>query len=65
VQTPDEDANEKAREAFEGSFMRDGEHARSAYLQRAFEHFDDIENELPRWAEALYGVLARTVKVEA
>jgi len=35
-----------------------GEWAESAYLQRAFAGYDDIADDLPHWAQALYGDLA-------
>jgi hypothetical protein len=61
--TATEKALDKAREAFDGTYQREGEWARSAYLQRAFESFDDVALDLPRWAEALYGGLMGRVRL--
>ena len=49
----------KVRSEFEGSFQRQGEWQRSAYLQRAFESFDEIAPGLGVWAQALYGPMAQ------
>jgi exodeoxyribonuclease V gamma subunit len=38
-----------------------GEWAQSAYLQRAFDSYDDIAEGLPQWAQELYGDLAAWV----
>ena len=40
-----------------------GEWEQSAYLQRAFASYDDLEEGLPHWAQALYGDLAALVDV--
>lgn len=60
--TSAEKALDKAREAFDGTYQREGEWARSAYLQRSFESFDDIAVDLPTWAEAFYGGLIGLVR---
>lgn len=52
-------AHELARAAYEGDYQREGEAARSAYLQRCFQGYAELRDELPQWAEALYGELAR------
>jgi exodeoxyribonuclease V gamma subunit len=65
VEQPDKepkDPHEAAQSVFEGA-RHGGERAESAYLARAFESYDDIESELPAWAECLYGDLARHVRL--
>lgn len=57
------DPHDAAQAAFEGGFQRAGERMESAYLARAFESYDDIEFELPAWAQALYGDMARQVQL--
>jgi exonuclease V gamma subunit len=53
--------HDAARDAFDGNGRRDGERARSAYLQRSFESYDDIQDELGLWAPRLYAeLIART-----
>ncbi|MDI1246382.1 MAG: exodeoxyribonuclease V subunit gamma [Rhodoferax sp.] len=54
------DPHEAAQAVFEGT-RRGGERDESAYLERAFESYDEIEAELPIWAEHLYGDLARHI----
>jgi exodeoxyribonuclease V gamma subunit len=56
------DPHETAQAVFEGA-RRAGERAESAYLARAFESYDEIEAELPGWAECLYGDLARHLQL--
>lgn len=56
------DPHDAAQAAFEGGH-RAGERTESAYLARAFESYDDIELELPAWAQALYGDMARQVQL--
>jgi exodeoxyribonuclease V gamma subunit len=56
------DPHEAAQAVFEGT-RRAGERAESAYLARAFENYDEIEAELPGWAERLYGDLARHLQL--
>lgn len=63
---PDKEAKDPhgaARTIFEGGFNQQGERTASAYLTRAFESYDDIELELPGWAELLYGDLAQYVQL--
>jgi exodeoxyribonuclease V gamma subunit len=50
------DPHELAQDTFEGG-QWDGERAESPYLQRAFENYVELEDSLPRWAQALYGDL--------
>ncbi len=56
------DPHEAARVAFEGGQFG-GEWDQSAYLQRAFESYDDISEGLAHWAQELYGDLAAQVDV--
>jgi exodeoxyribonuclease V gamma subunit len=61
---PGKDPHEEAQKTFEeGQFG--GERAESAYLQRAFESYDDLSDDpdggLPHWAEELYGDLLAAV----
>jgi exodeoxyribonuclease V gamma subunit len=49
--------------AFEGDHQHPGERAESAYLARAFECYDELEIELPEWAQQLYGDMARHVQL--
>jgi exodeoxyribonuclease V gamma subunit len=56
------DPHEAAQAVFEGAH-RAGERAESAYLARAFESYDEIEAELPAWAERLYGDMARHLRL--
>ncbi|WP_137894929.1 exodeoxyribonuclease V subunit gamma [Ramlibacter sp. 2FC] len=51
-----------ARQAFEGGYRQPGEWERSAYLQRSFEGFDEIEHELPHWAQRIYGPLVQEAR---
>jgi exodeoxyribonuclease V gamma subunit len=51
------DPHEVAQGIFEGGFKRDSELTSSAYLARAFDSYQDIEDELPQWAQALYGAM--------
>jgi len=59
---PAKDPHDAAQTVFEGAH-RAGERAESAYLARAFENYDEIECELPAWAERLYGDLARHLQL--
>jgi exodeoxyribonuclease V gamma subunit len=54
------DPHEEAQKTFEGGQFG-GERAESAYLQRAFERYDDLSDGLPNWAEELYGDLLAAV----
>ncbi|MCF8160854.1 MAG: exodeoxyribonuclease V subunit gamma [Polaromonas sp.] len=56
------DPHDAAQAVFEGSHKA-GERAKSAYLARAFESYDQIEAELPAWAERLYGDMARHLQL--
>ncbi len=56
------DPHDAAQAVFEGTHKA-GERAKSAYLSRAFESYDEIEAELPDWAERLYGDMARHLQL--
>jgi exodeoxyribonuclease V gamma subunit len=65
VDDPDKEAkdpHDAALAVFEGAHSA-GERAESAYLARAFESYDELEQELPDWAEHLYGDLARHLQL--
>ena len=66
VDNPDKvkDPHEVAQAIFEGGFKRDSELTSSAYLARAFDSYQDIEAELPHWAELLYGAMASHVSLQ-
>jgi exodeoxyribonuclease V gamma subunit len=66
LEKPDrvKDPHEAAQGVFEGSFMRDSELTSSAYLARTFESYQDIEDELPTWAHALYGAMASNASLQ-
>ena len=57
------DPNEAAQSVFEGGFLGAGEMASSTYLSRAFESYEELEGELPHWAQALYGALFGQARV--
>lgn len=57
------DPHDAAQAAFEGGFQRSGERTESAYLARAFENYDEIELEMPAWADLLYGDMAQHVQL--
>lgn len=57
-------AQAAARVAFEGGYAM-GEMQQSPYLQRAFEHFDDVWPAMQTWAERVYGPLLQAVRVES
>jgi exodeoxyribonuclease V gamma subunit len=59
------DPHEVAQAIFEGGFKRESELTSSAYLARAFDSYQDIEDELPRWAELLYGAMALHASLQA
>jgi exodeoxyribonuclease V gamma subunit len=56
------DPHDAAQAVFEGTHKA-GERTKSAYLSRAFESYDEIEAELPAWAERLYGDMARHIQL--
>jgi exodeoxyribonuclease V gamma subunit len=60
------DAHRLAARAFEGDGFRQGsEWQESAYLARAFDGYADVQDELPTWAQALYGDLALHARLQA
>jgi exodeoxyribonuclease V gamma subunit len=65
IEKPDKeprDPHEAAQAAFDGGHYA-GERTESAYLARAFESYDDIELELPGWADLLYGDMAQQAQL--
>jgi exodeoxyribonuclease V gamma subunit len=50
------DPHDEAEKAFDGG-QYGGELAESAYLQRSFASYADLADELPHWAQTLYGDL--------
>lgn len=57
------DPHEVAQEAFDGGFKSSSEWKSSHYLARAFDSYQDIETELPQWAQVLYGAMASHASV--
>jgi exodeoxyribonuclease V gamma subunit len=53
------DPHEVAQAVFDGGYFGDGECAESPYLARAFASYQEIEGELPQWAQALYAAMAQ------
>lgn len=59
----DEDAGHaKAEETWDGTARFTGEFAQSPYLRLSFSDYDDIADDLPYWADALYGTLQRACR---
>ena len=58
------DPHEEAQKVFEGG-PYGGEIQESAYLARAFDSYQDLEAELPHWAQLLYGPLVAHASVSA
>jgi len=50
--------------AFEGSDFSSGEWQRSAYVQRSFDHVDELAEGLAQWAKAVYGGLVAQVQFQ-
>jgi len=59
---PGKDPHELAQEAFEGGRFG-GELAESAYVRRVFEHYGDLADGLPAWAQTLYGDLLGAIEL--
>jgi exodeoxyribonuclease V gamma subunit len=59
------DPHEVAQAVFEGGYKKSSEWSDSPYLARAFDSYQDIEDELPQWAQALYGAMAAHALVPA
>jgi len=57
-------ALEKARKEFSDDFSESTDFARSLYVQRSFDHFDDISKGLPVWAPLLYDGLIHSAAME-
>lgn len=54
----DADAGDEAAvEQWDGGFIVTSEYSTSPYLQLSFHSYDDVDAELPQWADALYGAL--------
>ncbi|MEY4340702.1 MAG: hypothetical protein RL541_206 [Pseudomonadota bacterium] len=47
-----------AMQVFEGTHQRTGEFEESTSLQRVFQEFADIADQLPQWADRIYGPIA-------
>ena len=58
------DPHEAAQAAFDGNHYP-GERSESAYLERAFESYEDLEDELPQWAALLYSDMAAQAQTAA
>ena len=58
------DPHEAAQTAFDGGHYP-GERSESAYLARAFESYEDLEDELSEWAALLYGDMATRAQTGA
>jgi exodeoxyribonuclease V gamma subunit len=52
-----------AQQCFEGTHQRKGELAKSPELQRVFKSYADLQQDLPHWAQALYGDMIRAAHV--
>ncbi len=57
-------ALEKARKEFSDDFSESTDLARSLYVQRSFDHFDAIAEDLPIWAPLLYEGLIHAAAME-
>jgi len=58
------DPHDAAQAKFDGGYREAGERATSAYLARAFADYEELEAELPHWADALYGPLLQWARVD-
>ena len=59
------DPHEVARAVFEGGYRSGSEWSDSPYVARAFETYDDLADELPHWADALYAAMAGQVRLRS
>ncbi|RFO95127.1 exodeoxyribonuclease V subunit gamma [Rhodoferax lacus] len=59
------DPHEAAQGVFDDVIKGACERSKSPYLSRAFESYQDLEDELPHWAQALYGALFAQARVTA
>ena len=57
-------ALDKASKAFSDGFSDDNDYARSLYVQRSFESFEDIREGLSQWAPVLYASLVQSATME-
>ena len=57
--------HEAAAKQWEGDGFVTGEYGTSAYLQLSFDTYDDVETQLPLWADALYGALQKACSFES
>jgi len=57
--------HEDAAKQWEGDHYVTSEYSTSAYLQLSFNTYDDVEEQLPLWADALYGALQKACSFEA
>ena len=51
-------------DAFEGTDFSPGEWQRSAYVQRSFDHVDELAEGLAQWAQSMYGGLIAQVQFQ-
>jgi exodeoxyribonuclease V gamma subunit len=63
VPTGKRDAADRLEEAFDGDHRGHGDRPFSAYLRRSFQGYADVADGIERWAEPLYGRLARALPV--
>ena len=62
----DADAGDEAAvKQWDGDHYVTSEYSTSAYLQLSFDTYDDVETQLPLWADALYGALQKACSLEA
>jgi exodeoxyribonuclease V gamma subunit len=57
--------HEAASKQWEGDHYVTSEYSHSAYLQLSFNTYDDVEEQLPLWADALYGALQKACSIES
>ena len=57
--------SDRLEEAFDGTARRKGERGWSPYLHRSFESTADIVDGLLKWADPVYGTLARAFQADA
>jgi hypothetical protein len=59
------DPHEAAQGVFDDAVKGACERSKSPYLSRAFESYEDLEEELPQWAAILYGALFAQASITA
>ena len=57
--------DEDAAKQWDGDHYVTSEYSTSAYLQLSFDTYDDVETQLPLWADALYGALQQACSIES